>query len=137
MTASDVEFLRGVYEEWGRGDFSRAFFAPDIESRFEGFVDRDGVQSGSDAVVAAQRDWLQQWGRPFRCEAERYFDAGDRVVAFVRWHGRGRGSGAEVEWEGAHLWELRDGEAVRWNIYRDRAKALSDAGIPADAEGEA
>jgi ketosteroid isomerase-like protein len=135
MSARDVEFLRGVYEEWGRGDFKRPFFAPEIESEFKGFVDRDEVLRGLDAVVKSQRDWLSQWERPFSCDAERYFDAGDAVVVFVRWRGRGRGSGAEVEGEGAHLWELREDEAVRWVIYRERADALAAAGLPRDAAG--
>jgi hypothetical protein len=28
VAQGDIEFLRGVYEEWGRGDFSRDFLAP-------------------------------------------------------------------------------------------------------------
>jgi hypothetical protein len=40
-----------------------------------------------------------------------------------------------TEAEGAHVWEIRDGKAVRWDIYRDRERALADAGIDPDGGG--
>ena len=135
MGADDVEFLRRVYEEWSRGDFSRDFFADDVVSRAYGFVDLERRQEGLDDVIAVQRDWLRQWERPFSVEAEELIPAGNAVVALIRWHGTGRGSGVQTEAEGAHVWELRDGRAVRWDIYRYRAKALADAGVNPDAAG--
>jgi ketosteroid isomerase-like protein len=136
MSRDDVEFLRGVYEEWGRGDYSREFFASDVVSHGYGFVDLDGRQEGLENVIEAQREWLRQWERPFSVEAEEFIPSGDLVVVLIRWHGTGRGSGVELEAEGAHVWQLRDGEAVRWDVYRDRAKALADAGVTLGEGGE-
>lgn len=137
MAAADVEFLREVYEEWGRGDFSRAFFDEGIISEARGFVDMDSGQRGREQVLDAQRKWLQQWERPFAIDADEFIDAGELVVVLIRWRGRGRGSGAEVEAEGAHVWELRGGKAVRWDIYRDRDDALAAAELSAaDARGD-
>ena len=137
MGEDDVEFLRGVYEEWSRGDFSRAFFADDVVSRAYGFVDIDGMQEGLEKVLESQRDWLRQWERPFSVEAEKYIPAGDAVVVLIRWHGTGRGSGVALEAEGAHVWEIRDDKAVRWDIYRDRERALADAGVrPEEARAQ-
>jgi uncharacterized protein len=133
VSASDIEFLREVYEEWSRGDFSREFFAPDVRYRTTGMVPDDEAQ-GLDAVIAAQREWLGQWERPFVVDADSFVDAGNVVVALVRWRGRGRGSGVEIEAEGAHLWEIRDDRAVRWEVHRDRDVALAEAGLTADAE---
>lgn len=132
MAADDVELLREVYEEWGRGDFSRAIFAEGITSHAQGFVDMDGGQDGLEQVLAAQREWLRQWERPFAVEADEFFEAGELVVVLIRWRGRGKGSGADVEAEGAHVWELRDGKAVRWDVYRDREEALDAAGLAPD-----
>ena len=129
MAVDDVEFLRGVYEDWARGDYSRAFFADDITSSGYGFVDLDGTVEGLENVLEAQRSWLSQWERPFKVEVKELIPAGDAVVALIRWHGKGRGSGVELEAEGAHVWEIRDGEAVRWDIYRDPERALADAGV--------
>ena len=134
MSQGDIELLREVYEEWGRGDFDREIFAPDIASHNRGFIDMDSGQHGLVDVVAVQRDWLSQWERPFTVEAEEFLDAGDLVVVLIRWRGRGKESGVDVEAEGAHLWQLRDGKAVRWDVYRDRARALAAAGLPPQAE---
>jgi hypothetical protein len=39
--------------------------------------------------------------------------------------GRGRGSGAEVQSaRTAHVWTLRDGKAVRLDLFNDRGEAL-------------
>jgi ketosteroid isomerase-like protein len=133
MGAGDVEFLRGVYEEWGRGEYGRDFFASEIVMDAHGLVDMDRLVRGREGVVAAQREWLRMWERPFKVEAEEFIDAGDRVVVFIRWHGRGKGSGVDVEAAGAHLWELRDRKAVRWDVFRDRDEALAAAGVPASS----
>jgi len=135
MAVGDVEFMHEVYEEWGRGDYSRPFFDEDIISEAHGLVDMDSGQRGREQVLEAQRRWLQQWERPFAVDAEEVIDAGDRVVVLIRWRGRGKGSGAEVEAEGAHVWELRDRKAVRWDVYRDRDEALAAAGLSGDDAG--
>jgi ketosteroid isomerase-like protein len=132
MSAGDVELLRQLYSEWERGDFSREILSREVVSQNRGFVDMDAGQHGLDEVLAVQRAWLEQWERPFRVEADEFLEAGDLVVVLVRWFGRGKGSGAEVESEGAHVWEIRDGKAVRWDVYRDRSEALAAAGLAGD-----
>ena len=56
-------------------------------------------------------DWLSAWERPLTIEAES-IQSGDRILALVRWKGRGKGSGAEMEASGAHLWTFREGLVV-------------------------
>ena len=65
-------------------------------------------------------------------EAERFFEQGDEVIGFLRFAGRGKGSGVETEIRDAHLWTVRDGKIVRWRTYIDRDQALADAGIETD-----
>ena len=72
-------------------------------------------------------EWLSPW-EDWRCEAEDYVIEGDYVVALTRYRGRGKGSGAIVDEEGAHLWKMRDGKVVRLVVFADRAKALAEAG---------
>lgn len=55
-----------------------------------------------------------------------YAGSGDKLVVIVDLWGRGRGSGAEVEARAAHVWEFREGKAVRFEIYGDPEKALRD-----------
>jgi ketosteroid isomerase-like protein len=136
MGEGDIELLRELYEEWERGDFSRDFFAPDVVSHAHGIVGMVSGQHGREEMLATQLDWLRHWERPFRIEAEEFLDGGDLVVVLIRWRGRGKGSGVEVEAEGAHVWELRDGKAVRYDIYRDREQALEAAGLSAGTAQE-
>jgi len=49
-----------------------------------------------------------------------------RFLVLLRWRGQGKGSGAPVDAEGAHLWEFRQGLAVRFDVYRDRGHAIRD-----------
>jgi ketosteroid isomerase-like protein len=69
------------------------------------------------------RTWLSEW-EYWRVEAEEYLELGDHVVALASYHGRGKGSGVEIRQKGAHVFELRDGEVVRLEIFADRKRAI-------------
>jgi ketosteroid isomerase-like protein len=63
-------------------------------------------------------------------DPERFFDAGDRIVVYLRLSGTGRSSGIEVANNPAHVWTLRAGKAVRLEVYleREREQALDAVG---------
>jgi ketosteroid isomerase-like protein len=128
--ADPREKLQQLYDEWARGDYSRSdIFDPEME--LEGFGMGDPIEANSyEGFVAAMRDWLSAWERPLTVEAEEYIESGDRILALVRWRGRGKGSGAEMEASGAHIWTFREGLIVRCAVYRDRdeARAALEAG---------
>jgi ketosteroid isomerase-like protein len=67
----------------------------------------------------------------YRPEVEQIVDLGDeRVLTLAIEHGRGRGSGAEVQAnKTAHLWTLRNGKATQLDLYLDRARALEAVGL--------
>lgn len=129
MPRENVEIVRRAYEEFNRtGQFDWEFLDPDCEFDPSGVLPDVGVFKGTEAL----RDLLRQWGEAyedFRIEAERVIDAGnDRVVAFVRDGGHLRG-GEEISNQFTHVWDLRNGKAVRWRTYTDRAQALEAAGL--------
>ncbi len=64
-----------------------------------------------------------------RWETERFWEADDKVLVFVRVTGHGKASGAGFDLRIGHLWTLRDGAVVRGERYRDRSKALEAAGL--------
>jgi ketosteroid isomerase-like protein len=66
---------------------------------------------------------------------ERLIDAGDDVVSFIRWRGRGESSGAEADMRVATVLTLRDGKVTRVRFFLDRAEALRAVGL-SDAELE-
>jgi ketosteroid isomerase-like protein len=128
---SNVAALRGVYEEWSKGNWRPRFdiYADDMEWGWSGeFPEVAGVERESGEHSIRLKDWLAGW-EDWRAEAEDYVTAGDIVVALTRYMGRGRESGVYVDTPGAHLWEFRDGKVVRLVIYSSRERALAAAGI--------
>jgi ketosteroid isomerase-like protein len=117
------EKLRTLYDEWAAGDFSRSdIFDPAVELESFGMGERL-TAGGIDELITSMAHWLSAWDRPLRLEAEELIGSGDRILALVRWRGRGKGSGIEMDAEGAHMWTFRDGLVIRFEVYRDRDEA--------------
>ena len=125
-----LQQLKQLYEEWSRGDYSRSdLFHP--EMKMETFGMGEPLRAaGYEEFVDAMRDWLGAWERPITIRAEEFIESGDQILVLIQWSGRGKGSGAQIEGEGAHLWTFRDGLVVDYAIYRDRdeARAALEAG---------
>jgi ketosteroid isomerase-like protein len=62
-------------------------------------------------------------------EPEEFFEHGDQVVVFLLVRSRPRGSSATIEIRVAHLWTMRDGQAIRCELFPVREEALEAAGI--------
>ena len=117
------EKLEALYDDWARGDYSRAdIFDPEVELDSFGMGELIRA-SGIEEFIKAMGAWLSAWDRPLTLEADQLIGSGDRILALVRWRGRGKGSGIEVEAGGAHVWTFRDGLVIRLEIYRDRDEA--------------
>ena len=54
---------------------------------------------------------------------------GDRVFLAVRFQGRGRASGIEIDTRLYEVFMLRDGKVLRIDEYEERAEALEAAGL--------
>ena len=129
----DVAGLRQVYAEWGRGNFRPRFdvYADDMvwgwSEEFPGLrgVSSDTPEEGSRRL----REWLSQW-KDWRCEAEEFIATGDFVVVLARYTGHGKESDVAVDSRGAHLWTMRDGKAIRLEVFSSRSKALEAARLP-------
>ena len=91
-----------------------------------------GVYHGRDEVRELYRRWAGAFS-DWRFHIDRLIGAGDHVVAFVTEHGRGRGSGAEVEMKRANVSTFRDGKVVRFRSFSSREDALRAVGLPPDA----
>jgi ketosteroid isomerase-like protein len=76
-------------------------------------------------LIALLRDSWTEW----RFEAERFIDADERVIVFIRVIARGGASGLTTERETAHVWSVRDGRLAAIRIFRDRADALEAVGL--------
>ena len=126
----DLTRLACLYEAMNRGDVESIvrIQAPDVV--WQGaFADLAEPHHGHAGVRAYARRVTEAWDE-FTVEPERFIDLGDRVLVLAREHGRGRYSGAEVQsHQTAHVWTLRDGEIVRFQVYWDREEGLRAAGV--------
>ena len=126
MAPGNVDLIRPIYEDWGRGNWRPRFdvYHPNMQwgwsDEFPGLA---GVFEDHEDPNPRLLAWLSGWEQ-WRAEADEFLEFGDHVVVLATYHGRGRGSGVEISQEGAHVWELRDGMVVRLEIFATRAKAL-------------
>ena len=128
------EIITRGYETFNAGDIeaSLALFDPDIEWRT--YIvpgPGGGVYHGHDGVRELWTEAKRVFGG-FKNIPERMFDAGDRVVAFVRIEGVGAKSGVAVEARIAHVHTIRDGKVIRVESFEDRDEALRAAGLEAE-----
>ena len=139
MPPSNAELLEPVYESWGRGDFGPQFdvYADDMEWGWSDDFPEAGLRSEIGGKSPRLRDFLAPWEH-WRCAAERYIEAGDLVIVFCHYSGRGKGSGVLIERHGAHVWRMRDGKAVKLEVFPTREAALAAAGVeaPQDSASE-
>jgi ketosteroid isomerase-like protein len=131
MTQEDVDLLRPVYEQWEAGNLraGRHLLDADIESVWPHEFPSGGVYRGPEGHARAMREWLSPW-EDFTLTAEGIFDARDCVVVPFRVRARGGESGIQVERQWAHVWTMRGGKAIRFEVFLDPGDALRAAGLP-------
>jgi ketosteroid isomerase-like protein len=108
------------FVEWATQDFE---LVPALLARFEGgsVRGRDGLEAFFGAIP---NTWEE-----FRAVGEDFRDLGDRVLVLGRAHGRGRGSGVQVDAPLGMLFELRGGKIARTRGYLHHGEALRAAGL--------
>ncbi len=131
MSQEIVEGLRQALDAFNRRD--RAAWLALCDPELENVPPRDWPESdpirGREAVwdffVEAQDAWEES---PF--EYVELIEAGnDKVVADMRREARGKASGASVAWSYWQVFTFRDGKALRFEWFADRAEALEAAGL--------
>jgi len=136
--SAHVDTVLEGYETFNRGDLDGALDGLHPEIEWHTYIvpgPGGGTYHGHDGVRELWADARRIFGE-FKNVPERVFDAGERVVAFVRVEGVGRESGAPVEARIAHLYSFRDGKVSCVESFEDRDEALRRAGIdPAGPDG--
>ena len=130
MSQENVERSRDFIAAYNRRDFDAAVesFDPEIEWVLPAQQSSDSCR-GPDEV---KRFWegLDETFEELRLEPQEFVDAGDRVAVRLRFYGRGKGSGAEIEAEMYHqVTTFRDGTMVRIEYFSHWAEALEAAGL--------
>ena len=129
MSQENLEVVRLCCDAFRRGDYESALDAldPAIEYDLTHFPD-GRIYHGREGVREAFRIWLGTWEN-YRQYHDEFIDAGDRVVVSVREHGRGKGSGIELERATFGIWTLRGGRAIRIEFRATKDEALEAVGL--------
>jgi ketosteroid isomerase-like protein len=124
VAEANATTLRRGYEALNRGDISEvmALLAPDLDWESGQTIEGDAGQS-RESFERFLQSWLESF-EDFNVEPEEVIERGDHLIAVVRQAGRGRISGAEVVIRIAHVWTVRDGQAIRWRGYPNVDAAL-------------
>ena len=101
----------------------------DVQLRLD---DRTTVYRGHLGIREVFERELDGWER-VELEVDELIERGDEILGLGTFHGRGHGSGIEVEHFIGHLWTVDAGLLSRIQIFRDRDRAL--AAIEAASEG--
>ena len=98
-----------------------------LEGGTEAFT--EGEWRGHEGVisfVANQMEVLEEmWLR-----ADDYIDVGDELLIVpITFGGRARHTGLDVQLSPVHVFKVREGKVLRWQVFQNRDQALEAAGL--------
>lgn len=135
MSSANVDFVRSLYADWQRGDYSASEWAdPEIEWTVADGPD-PGTWRGLSGMAAGFRSTIGIW-RDAHAEVQGYreLDA-EHVLVLEQRRARGRASGVELDRmraDGAVLFQLRGRKVARLVFYWERDRAYADLGLAAE-----
>ena len=140
MSQEDVANARRGYEAVNRayrsGDVNEfrphleAFFDPEVVFEPAGVLPETDAVQGWDGVLRFTAEQMKafkdgsMWMEPVE-----YIDAGDRLVVPYRFGGVARHTGIDVEFSFVHVFTMRDGKAMRVDVYETKDQALEAVGL--------
>jgi ketosteroid isomerase-like protein len=127
MSEENVEIMRRGYENWlATGEVrARADLVWDVSKL--GWPDQQ-VYSGPAGANQFNAEWADAWDG-WEVEVEDYIDAGERVVVILNQRGRSKATGVPVDMRFAQVWTLRDGQAIRMQMYASPDEAVKAVGL--------
>jgi ketosteroid isomerase-like protein len=135
MSRENVEIVREAFDREARRDVSVLdAYDPKVEmdfsaSPFADFMSTSGRRHGLGEVQSTFRDWYEAFEN-LETDIDELIDAGEHVIVVFTYRGRGRASGAKVQWKQmAGVWTFREGKVVRVAWLRTRAEALHAVGL--------
>jgi ketosteroid isomerase-like protein len=126
LATSNARTVRAAYDALNEGDSAAALAALDEQAEWCEHSDlpEAGFYRGRESIDRFLADFLESW-EEFHQEVEDVREVADKVLVMLDMHGRGRGSGIEVQTSYAHVWTMRSGRGVRVDAYYDRDEALA------------
>jgi ketosteroid isomerase-like protein len=130
MSEENVQIIRDLYEAFGNGDVPGVLskLANNIEWReADNFIYSDGnPYLGPTAVLEGVfMRFATEWDN-FAAHADSIVGAGDHVIALGTYSGTYKKTGKSISAQMAHVWDIKDGRAVKFQQYTD-TKQFADA----------
>ena len=127
MSQENVEIVRVGYEHWmATGELrGHADLVWDVSNL--GWPEQQ-IYPGVEGAKQFNVEWAAAWD-DLEFEVEEYIDAGERVVVILSQRGRSKATGIPVDMRFAQVWTLRDGRAIRMQMYANPEEALEAVGL--------
>jgi ketosteroid isomerase-like protein len=130
MSEENVEVVRGAINAWNRGDYeawidgfdSDCEFMP-LRAQLEGQAYR-----GHDGLRQFMDDLAQDWEQ-VRFEVSEIREVGDKVLVLIRFQGRGRASGANLDIPIGIVGKVQQGKVTQARMFSDPDEALEAVGL--------
>ena len=124
MPDSNVEVVQSAYDAFGRGDVEAVLGAmtDDIEWNEAEGMPYGGRWIGPQAVAENVFGPVVADVENFSVVPEELYESGDTVISVTRYRGTGKATGAELDLQAVHVWDLRDGKLARFRLYADTVK---------------
>jgi ketosteroid isomerase-like protein len=123
LSETSREVVESSYEAWRTRDARAAARLCHAHVQLQ-LDDRPTVYRGHRGIRAVFERELDCW-ESVELELEQLIECGDEILGLGTFHGRGRGSGIEVEHFIGHLWTVDAGLLARIQIFHDRDRALA------------
>jgi uncharacterized protein len=124
MSEQNVEFVKGIYGAFGRGDVPAVLgaFADDIEWFEAEGMPYGGLHRGGEAVAEKVFGPIAEDVEGFMVTPEEFMASGDAVAVVTRYTGTGKATGKGLDQTAVHVWDIRDGRAARFRQFMDTVK---------------
>ena len=129
MSREDVRTIRkaaAAFIDRDAASFAECF-AEDAELLLPRNLLEGGSYRGPEGARRAIADTFDTW-EEVRIVIESIREVGDQVVVLSRVTNVGKAGTPTVEYDGAHLVRLRDGQIVQWHPYLSESEAVEAAG---------
>jgi ketosteroid isomerase-like protein len=124
--AQNSKIIEDLYAAFGRGDIPFVLGALDpkiVWNEAENFIYAGGnPYVGTDAVLGGVFGRLGTEWDGFSAVAHEIVDGGDTVVAFGRYGGVYKATGAKVDAQFVHVFKFKDGKVASFQQYTDTAQ---------------
>ena len=130
MSEENVEIARRTIEAVNGGSVAEDCFDANVEYHPMPAAPVPYAYRGVEGVREGLRSLQDAWSE-MKVEVTRFIEAGDAVVALIRYQVRGGGSGMTMEGEQAWAFRLRNGVIYRLDQYAREDEALKAVGLEA------